>query len=75
MIVIQEDTSKKDIYIGDFHKGNMNGYGIYVFANGNRYEGQWVDNKKCGHGLWISQLGDSYRGEYQVCMYNIMNSK
>lgn len=31
---------KGDIYFGDWEKDFMNGYGVYVHSNGERYEGQ-----------------------------------
>ena len=65
---MQENTSLFDLYIGMFAHGKMNGHGVYHFANGNRYEGDWVDNMKCGHGTWIAKLGDSYIGQFQVCI-------
>jgi hypothetical protein len=31
-------------YIGDYVKGNREGFGIYRYANGDRYEGEWFNN-------------------------------
>ena len=36
----------RDTYEGDFVKGNKSGNGIYRWANGDRYEGEYLDDKK-----------------------------
>ena len=33
------------IYEGDWRRGKRNGKGMINFSNGNRYEGQWRNNK------------------------------
>jgi len=33
------------------------GWGTYYFANGDRYEGEWVDNNRHGKGKLISHKG------------------
>jgi len=30
----------------------MNGKGVYYYANGNRYDGDWKDDKKNGKGIY-----------------------
>jgi len=35
----------KDTYIGDFKEGKKHGHGKYIWANGNIYEGNWIDGK------------------------------
>ena len=30
-----------------------NGYGIYTYANGDRYEGEWSDHVRHGQGVYI----------------------
>ena len=32
----------------------MNGYGRFIYANGDHYEGQFANNKKNGQGKFIS---------------------
>ena len=36
--------ARGDIYFGDWNEDMFNGYGTYVFSNGERYEGELVDN-------------------------------
>jgi hypothetical protein len=31
-----------DIYVGEFNQETMHGFGVYIHANGSRYEGDWV---------------------------------
>lgn len=42
----------------------MNGYGTYVFANGEVYEGQISKGAKEGHGKCIYQDGREYEGSW-----------
>lgn len=32
------------MYLGDFVKGSKHGHGTFLFANGDRYEGQWSND-------------------------------
>ena len=36
-----------------------------LFANGNKYEGEYKDNKKNGKGTYIYANGDKYKGEWK----------
>jgi hypothetical protein len=42
----------------------MNGKGVYLWANGNVYTGDFKDDKSDGHGVYHSIDGDSYEGDY-----------
>lgn len=39
-----------DRYIGEIYKGKRHGYGIYYYANGNYWYGQYKDDVRCGFG-------------------------
>ena len=39
-------------YSGDFKKGKREGYGIYVYPDGDKYEGEWLDNIHHGKGKY-----------------------
>jgi clan AA aspartic protease (TIGR02281 family) len=41
-----------------------NGFGIYVFSNGDKYEGDWKDGKINGHGKYMHEDGSYEEGEY-----------
>jgi len=51
--------------IGDW-KDDFITNGIYVYANGNEYQGDFKYNMINGHGTLINHLGDlSQRGKYE----------
>ncbi len=35
----------------------MTGRGVYVWPEGDRYEGDWVDMKRAGRGVYVYQDG------------------
>jgi hypothetical protein len=43
--------------------GARTGRGVYVWANGSRYEGDWKDGKRMGRGVYVTADGDRYEGE------------
>jgi hypothetical protein len=48
-------------------KGNcLNGTGTYVFADGERYEGQWKDDQREGQGTNYWANGNRYVGQYKA---------
>lgn len=42
----------------------MNGYGVYEWLSGAKYEGYWKNNKKEGKGKKIFDNGDVYIGDW-----------
>ncbi len=42
-----------------------NGYGKYVWENGDEYIGDWVDNQQEGNGTFYFKTGSKYVGEYK----------
>ena len=42
-----------------------NGYGIYVFEDGNKYTGEWKDNKFYGQGTYNFANGEKYSGQWK----------
>ena len=42
----------------------MTGHGTYVYTNGDRYEGGWVDGKRTGRGTYVWKDGRRYEGDY-----------
>lgn len=45
--------------------GKPHGKGVYTWANGEVYEGEWVNGLKEGQGIWKGIFGDSYIGEWR----------
>jgi len=39
--------------------------GIQQYANGDKYEGEWYDNKKNGKGVFYYANGDVYEAEWK----------
>jgi hypothetical protein len=52
-------------YLGDINKqGLANGFGVGVYANGNIYEGKWMNGKKHGEGIYSFSDGELYEGMF-----------
>ena len=45
---------------GDFQHGKRHGYGVYSYADGGRFEGEWVDDKVHGRGVSVYSSGNRY---------------
>jgi hypothetical protein len=43
----------------------MNGKGIFYYNNGDRYDGNWKDDKKNGQGIYYFNNGDRYDGNWK----------
>ena len=41
------------------------GYGIYYFSNGDKYEGEWKNDKREGYGIYYYSDKDKYEGEWK----------
>jgi hypothetical protein len=53
-------------YFGDRNSlGEMHGYGIYKFGNGDVYEGEFKNNEMSGHGIFRYLNGGIYTGSYK----------
>ncbi len=46
-------------------RDEMTGHGVLYYTNGNRFEGEFVRNKRCGFGVSTYASGDVYEGEYR----------
>lgn len=66
-------SNKKTIYVGDFVKGTINGYGMQISSANIKncencfvYVGNWKNGKKHGYGKCYSSNGDLiYKGEFK----------
>lgn len=55
------DNSK---YIGELSSSNQRqGKGIYYYAEGDVYAGEWQDNTLQGYGIYLFCNGEKYEGE------------
>ena len=41
------------------------GRGIFEWSNGEIYDGEWVNGRKTGSGMWTSPDSESYIGEWK----------
>ena len=51
--------------IAEYRDGKQHGGGVAVWANGNRYEGDWKDDNKHGRGVFVWANGDRYEGDWK----------
>lgn len=56
---------KGNKYIGDFKKGQRFGKGKYIYANGDWYEGDFIDGLFSGEGTMSYKDGSKYIGAYK----------
>lgn len=54
-----------DVYEGDICYGSREGYGVYTWAEGTRYEGEWQDDGINGNGTMYYSDGERYEGEWE----------
>ncbi|MFZ4622700.1 MAG: MORN repeat-containing protein [Rhodoferax sp.] len=52
------------LFEGRLELGRKIGLGTYVWANGQRYTGNWRDDQPDGEGEWTSATGDRYIGSF-----------
>ncbi|MFA9187542.1 hypothetical protein AAGV33_03385 [Flavobacterium sp. FBOR7N2.3] len=64
MLDLVSSKGVKFQYIGQFKRGNANGYGIGLFESGSVYKGFWKDNKRQGKGVFTWKDGERYEGNY-----------
>ena len=57
--------------MGQCKDDKANGQGIYTWANGDRYEGQWIDNNKTGRGIYTWPNGNRYERANSKIMFSI----
>ena len=60
-----KDDKLTGTYVGSFSQGNMQGKGVYTWADGSKYDGEYKDNKKHGKGIDTWANGSKYDGEYK----------
>jgi hypothetical protein len=59
------DTSKGDVYEGEFQNGWFYGQGKYTYANGEKYVGEFKDFNRDGWGTNTMPDGSKYQGQYK----------
>lgn len=57
------------IYEGQFVDDVYNGFGRFIYSNGNYYIGNWIDGKRSGYGKLVDKNGKIYEGQWQYSKY------
>jgi hypothetical protein len=52
-------------YVGEWANGEINGFGIATYSNGDVYEGRFVDGRREGEGTMRYASGEVLRGTWQ----------
>lgn len=52
------------VYSGEFSQNQPHGFGTLIFANGNKYVGQWNKSRKEGEGKVLFTSGETYSGQF-----------
>jgi hypothetical protein len=66
LIYAVKNYSSGDRYEGylDTETGKREGFGLYIFSNGDRYKGKWQTGKMHGQGVFVWANSDNYFGEW-----------
>ena len=56
--------SNGDVYEGQYVDGLIEGFGVYRWASGSKYEGNCKAGKRHGQGVWTGSNGNVYEGQY-----------
>jgi hypothetical protein len=65
-------------YEGGLLGGKLTGHGVMTFANGERRDAVWHDDKRNGHGVTTFPNGDRYDGEFRddrMAGHGVLNFK
>ena len=52
-------------YTGDFKDGCRQGKGVILYKNGDKYDGEWANDKYNGKGIYYFHDGSTYEGGYK----------
>jgi len=63
--VIKRASASNGIYDGEIVNGSFNGFGSFVWNDGDKYIGEWLDNLMHGQGTYIWSNGDRYTGDWE----------
>ncbi|CAF1065956.1 unnamed protein product [Adineta ricciae] len=63
VLILSSGDRIRDVYeqrLGQFKGHKINGKGIFYSANGDKYSGDWIDDKRTGYGVFTWSTGDRY---------------
>jgi hypothetical protein len=67
---VWEFVNKGQVFEGEFQRGKPNGYGIYIWSNGDKHVGFYRDGAKHGQGTNTFRNGEEYVGEFKDDKWN-----
>ncbi|MDR0893817.1 MAG: hypothetical protein LBN06_00725 [Prevotellaceae bacterium] len=62
--IFKELTFDNGRYIGETYNGRMNGYGVYLFSNGDFWYGLWKEGVRKGKGIYVYASGTIQSGTW-----------
>jgi hypothetical protein len=62
--VYEGNSSFITYFKGEIQNELRQGFGLYKFNNGNKYEGEWLNHMKHGKGKFYYNNGEFYVGEW-----------
>jgi len=60
-----KDCANREKYEGQFHKGELQGKGLFAYKNGDNYFGHFGRNERRGYGVLDFENGDYYHGAWE----------
>ena len=70
--LIYPETDIRESFSGSFENGEMCGFGMLRYRNGDKYEGEWKNGKYEGFGILTLVSGKTFEGEFKngdICGY------
>jgi len=62
----KDSKTSGDKYVGNWQNGKCNGQGVYFFADGASYVGEFIDNTFEGYGILINPKNERYEGYWKT---------
>ena len=69
-LYLADNEFKGDIYVGEYKFDIYNGQGTYIWKDGSKYTGNWLDNNQDGQGIYIYPDGSKEVGEFKNGLLN-----
>ena len=69
-LYLADNEFKGDIYVGEYKFDVYNGQGTYIWKDGSKYTGNWLDNNQDGQGIYIYPDGRKEVGEFKNGLLN-----